>query len=172
MEDGSVSLNFDTAGTAAVDSAVTIEDAEQRRALLLHFGDVVEAIGCAVKCGGRYNTIGEAYAKEESLAGFAFLGRLDPETTPFDFAGRAASAYFPWSKLLLEPELNRQALGYTVQHDLFEGNQEGWDEYVNDLRASVPWFGDGLDKVPEAVLETSAVWPSTGEAEPDGNGAA
>lgn len=77
--------------------------------------------------------------------------------TPLDFAARAATAFFLWTKELLEPTLNRELLAYTVQHDLFAGNQSGWDSYVALLRAQVPWFGEGLGPVADADAES----PST-----------
>jgi hypothetical protein len=125
-----------------------IDDGMERRALLLHLGDVLEAISCVMKCGHRYNTIGEAYAQEETLASFTFLRQIDAEMTPHDFAKRAASAFFLWPQELLDDELNRNVLAHVVQHDLFAGHQSGWDDYVKDLRVEVPWFGEGLGTVP------------------------
>ncbi|SOE91508.1 hypothetical protein SAMN05446927_8437 [Caballeronia arationis] len=137
------------------------KDANERRALLLHFGDVVESIGCVLKCAERHRTIGEAAANEESLAGFPLLGLVTPHLTPHDYAARAATAFFLWTKELLEPTLNRKLLAYTVQHDLFAGNQSGWDAYLALLRAHVPWFGEGLGPVAEAEdgSLSTATWP-------------
>src|SRR6195952_4849845 len=138
-----------------------IDDGMERRALLLHLGDILEAISCVMKCGHRYNTVGEAYAQEETLASFAFLRQVDAEMTPHDFAKRAASAFFLWPKELLDEELNRKVLAHVVQHDLFSGHQTGWDKYAADLRASVPWFGDNLRPVPDAELELGRMtWPA------------
>jgi hypothetical protein len=137
-----------------------INDAMERRALLLHLGDILEAISCVMKCGHRYNTIGEAYAQEETLASFIFLRQIDAEMTPHDFAKRAASAFFLWPKELLDEELNRKVIAHVVQHDLFAGHQSGWDNYVADLRATVPWFGDDLGPVPDPDLEPGVtIWP-------------
>jgi hypothetical protein len=81
--------------------------------------------------------------------------------TPTNFAAHAASAYFLWTKELLEATLNRKLLAYTVQHDLFAGNQAGWDEYVKMMRSEVPWFGEELGPVSEAEVEPgrTAIWP-------------
>jgi hypothetical protein len=46
--------------------------------------------------------------------------------TVVQFGARVASAFFLWPKELLETELNRNALVSTVQHDLFDGNPDGW----------------------------------------------
>jgi hypothetical protein len=142
------------------------QDAVERRALLLHFGDVVESIGCVMKCAARYNTIGEAAAQEEALAGFPLLSLVDGELTPYEYAARAAGAFFLWSKELLEPELNRRLLAYTIQHDLFAGNQPGWDAYVSMIGGQVPWFGADLGLVPDPDAEQSGIWPPANGAEP------
>ncbi|SAK78814.1 hypothetical protein AWB76_05257 [Caballeronia temeraria] len=140
----------------------SLQDANERRALLLHLGDVVESIGCVLKCAERHRTIGEAAADEESLASFPILGLVTPQLTPHDFAARAATAFFLWTKELLEPTLNRKLLAYTIQHDLFAGNQSGWESYVALLRAQVPWFGEGLGPVADAEAEflSTSLWPA------------
>ena len=33
-----------------------------------------------------------------------------------------------------------------VQHDLFEGNPNGWNAYVAELQKKVAWFGEGKSK--------------------------
>jgi hypothetical protein len=137
-----------------------MDDGIERRALLLHLGDVLEASACVMKCAPRFNTVGEAVAQEESLMSFSILRMVDPEMTPYEFAKRAASAFFLWPKALLEEELNHPLLANLVQHDLFIGHQSGWDNYVSELRQQVSWFGEGLETVPEPDLEASATtWP-------------
>ncbi|MDB5780992.1 hypothetical protein [Caballeronia mineralivorans] len=137
-----------------------MNDGIERRALLLHLGDVLEATACVMKCANRFNTVGEAVGQEESLMSFSILRMVDPELTPHEFAKRAASAFFLWPKALLEAELNRPLLANLVQHDLFSGHQSGWDRYVADLRQEVPWFAEGLDVVPEPDSEADPVtWP-------------
>jgi hypothetical protein len=122
-----------------------MDDGIERRALLLHLGDVLEACACVMKCAPRFNTVGEAVAQEESLMSFAILRMVDPEMTPYEFAKRAASAFFLWPKALLEEGLNHPLLANLVQHDLFIGHQSGWDSYVSELRQHVSWFGEGLE---------------------------
>ncbi|VXC84464.1 conserved hypothetical protein [Burkholderia sp. 8Y] len=138
------------------------QDAVERRALLLHLGDVVESIGCVLKCADRHKTIGEAAASDDSLAGFPLLNLIAPDLTPHDFAARAATAYFLWTKELLEATLNRKLLAYTAQHDLFAGNQAGWDAYVEMMRVEVPWFGEGLGPVSEVQVEREATATRSG----------
>lgn len=125
--------------------SAALADGCQRKALLLHLGDVLEAISCVAKCGGHYHTVGEAAAQEESLATFELLRQVDAELTPVEFVNAGTSAFFLWPVLLLEPELNRKAIAHLVQHDLFSGNRAGWDAYVDDMRHAVPWFGAGLE---------------------------
>jgi hypothetical protein len=84
-------------------------------------------------------------AQEESLMSFLILRMVDPEMTPYEFAKRAASAFFLWPKALLEEGLNHPLLANLVQHDLFIGHQSGWDSYVSELRQHVSWFGEGLE---------------------------
>jgi len=137
-----------------------MDDGIERRALLLHLGDVLETCACLMKCAPRFNTVGEAVAQEESLMSFSILRMVDPEMTPYEFAKRAASAFFLWPKALLEEELNCPLLANLVQHDLFIGHQSGWDSYVSELRQQVSWFGEGLETVPEPDLEANAAtWP-------------
>jgi hypothetical protein len=132
-----------------------------RRALLLHLGDVLEASACVMKCAHRFNTVGEAVGQEESLMSFWILRMVDAEMTPLEFAKRVASAFFLWPKALLDERINRPLLANLIQHDLFSGHQSGWDGYVAELRKQVSWFGERLDAVPEPDLEPgNAIWPS------------
>jgi hypothetical protein len=138
-----------------------MDDGIERRALLLHLGDVLEATACVMKCANRFNTVGEAVGQEESLMSFSILRMVDPEITPYEFAKRATRAFFLWPKALLEEHVNRPLLANLVQHDMFSGHQSGWDSYSADLRKQVPWFGEGLDTVPEPDSEPGpAAWPS------------
>jgi hypothetical protein len=117
----------------------------ERKALLLHLGDVLETISCLTRCGAHHHTVGEAAAQEESLAMFPILRQVDPEMTPAEFVKCASGAFFLWPTQLLADEINRKAIAHMVQHDLFSGNRAGWDAYVCELRHAVPWFGVGLD---------------------------
>jgi hypothetical protein len=130
-----------------------VEDSLERRALLLHLGDVLEAIACIMKCADRFNTVGDAVGHEDSLIGFPILRAVDAEMTPLEFARNATSAFFLWPKALLDERLNRHLLASLVQHDLFSGHQSGWDAYVTERRQNVPWFGEGLEAVSEPDLE-------------------
>lgn len=121
-----------------------MKDAYERRALLLHLGDVLEALSCLSRAGQRYATLGDAIAREDSLATFTWLGCLDAAMTPQQVSDRAAAAFFLWPKTLLDEDLNRSLLASTVQHDLFAGNPSGWARYVKERRNDVAWFAEGL----------------------------
>jgi hypothetical protein len=127
-----------------------MQDPYERRALLLHLGDVLEAVFCLSKCAAGYASIAEALRREESLAGLRILALVDPKMRPDDFIQRASGAFFVWPKALLEESLNRPMLAHTVQHDLFAGNVKGWEAYVSERKKDVPWFGDDLPKMTEA----------------------
>ena len=137
-----------------------MDDGIERRALLLHLGDVLESMSCVAKCGTRFNTLNEAVAEEDSLADFWFLSLLGAETTADGYAKNAASAFFLWPKLLLDATLNRALLANLVQTDLFAGNQAGWDAYVSGVKKEVSWFGEGVGPVAE-VDRQMVPWPPT-----------
>jgi hypothetical protein len=130
-----------------------VADSLERRALLLHLGDVFEVIACIMKCADRFNTVEQAVAHEDSLTAFPILRMIDVEVTPLEFTRNATGASFLWPKALLDERLNRPLLANLVQHDLFSGNQSGWDAYVTERRQQVPWFGENLDGVSEPDLE-------------------
>jgi hypothetical protein len=138
-----------------------MKDAYERRALLLHLGDVLEALSCLSRSGQRYATLGDAIAREDSLSGFTWLGYLDAGMSPQQVTERATAAFFLWPKTLLDEELNRSLLASTVQHDLFGGNAQGWERYIQERRKDVAWFAEGLqipsdDTKPESRFSR---WP-------------
>ncbi|MGF6998834.1 hypothetical protein P3T25_007215 [Paraburkholderia sp. GAS32] len=124
-----------------------MDDRFDRRELLLHLGDILEALHCLARTSRPDAPVAQLAQKENSLQDFAFLRALAPTMTVAEFSARAASAFFLWPKELLETELNRNALASTVQHDLFDGNAEGWSAYVAHIQKKVAWFGTGLLKV-------------------------
>jgi len=143
-----------------------MKDAYERRALLLHLGDVLEALSCLSRSGQRYTTLGDAIASEDSLTSFTWLGYLDAAMTPQRVNERATAAFFLWPKTLLDEDLNRSLLASTVQHDLFAGNAKGWERYVAERRNDVAWFAEGLP-VPslEAKPESRfSRWPYPAES--------
>ena len=129
-----------------------MDDRFDRRELLLHLGDVLEAISCVAASGQPAAPVAELANSEDALQEFVFLKALAPKVTAAQFAERAASAFFLWPKELLEEQLNRRALASTVQHDLFEGNPNGWKAYVTLLQKKVKWFGTDLPKMKRDLM--------------------
>ncbi|MGF6734695.1 hypothetical protein OKW50_006867 [Paraburkholderia youngii] len=139
-----------------------MKDAFERRALLLHLAEVLEAVNWAINHDVNDKTVHELAATNEPLTRFPLLRNVSAHMTSMEFARRATSAFVEWPRELLEPELNRKRLASTVQRNLFEGNAEGWGAYVAGLRAEVPWFGVGLRLLREsedARSSSTAVFP-------------
>jgi hypothetical protein len=152
-----------------------MDDRFDRRELLLHLGDILEALSCLARTGRTGALVRELATEQDSLQGFEFLRVLSPKMTVAEFGARVASAFFLWPKELLDVKLNRNALASTVQHDLFDGNPDGWKAYAAHMQKKVKWFGAGLSKIegaasPEPTLdaaqETSLVEASVKAAPP------
>lgn len=124
-----------------------IDDRFDRRELLLHLGDILEALNCLVRTNKVDATVAQLMREEDSLQEFEFLRALEPDMTVTEFGAGIASAFFLWPKALLEAELNHNVLASTVQHDLFSGNPDGWKVYASYVQKKVPWFGSGLPEV-------------------------
>jgi hypothetical protein len=124
-----------------------MDDRFDRRELLLHLGDILEALSCLTKAGRPDAPVARLAKEQDSLQEFGYLRALAPKMTVAEFSARVASAFFLWPKELLESELNRNALASTVQHDLFDGNPHGWDAYVAHMQEKVPWYGTGLPEM-------------------------
>ncbi|MPW18981.1 hypothetical protein GCT13_19280 [Paraburkholderia sp. CNPSo 3157] len=138
-----------------------MDDPFDRRELLLHLGDMLEALSCLAKTGRPDATVAQLARQQESLKDFDFLRALAPKMTVADFGARVASAFFLWPKELLEKDLNHTALASTVQHDLFDGNPSGWKAYVAHMQKKVKWFGTGLP----AMKSGASRKPAHAEAE-------
>ncbi|MDR5753166.1 MULTISPECIES: hypothetical protein [unclassified Caballeronia] len=142
-----------------------MDDPYERRALLLHLGDVLEAIFCLSKCADSRASIGEALQKDDALVSFAILSQVDAGMHPQAFVRRATGAFFVWPKALLDETLNRRLLAHTVQHDLFAGNEAGWNAYLSERRKEVPWFGEDLPDVPESKSAAAGETDATVDSE-------
>ncbi|SKD06036.1 hypothetical protein SAMN05446934_9820 [Paraburkholderia hospita] len=111
-------------------------------------------LSCLAKTGRPDALVAQLATEQDSLQDFGYLRALAPKMTVAEFSARVASAFFLWPKELLESELNRNALASSVQHDLFDGNPDGWKEYVVYVQKKVAWFGTGLpDMKPGAAAE-------------------
>lgn len=137
-----------------------MKDAYERRALLLHLGDVLEAIQSVLHCGRKPGqAMHELVVAHDSLARFPFLTQISAQMPVQDFVERATGAFAGWPRALLEEDLNRVQLARAVRRSLFAGNPAGWRAYVAMLRSEVAWFGKGVspgEGEHEAVVETAA----------------
>jgi hypothetical protein len=114
---------------------------------------MLEAVSCLSQTGRPDTPVTQLAAQQESLETFVFLRMVAPRMTAAEFGARVASAFFLWPKELLEADLNRNALASTVQHDLFDGNPDGWKEYVVHIQKKVKWFGAGLPEITRRVSD-------------------
>ena len=119
-----------------------MDDPYERRALLLHLGDVLQVIDSVLSAGEAVRTIGELGPDAGSAHG-ALLAHLAPEMRANDFVRRATRAFRLWPVALLELEIDRDALAGSVQQHLFETDAAGWRAYCAQLQPQVPWFGAG-----------------------------
>jgi hypothetical protein len=133
-----------------------MDDRFDRRELLLHLGDVLDALNSLVTADKPAAPIAHLVQHNASLQRFEFLRTLAPEMTVAEFTARVASAFFRWPGALLGAELNREELASTVQRELFAGNPKGWAAYAAQLQNKVTWFGVGLPTIKNAARADSS----------------
>jgi hypothetical protein len=92
---------------------------------------MLEAMRCVANTNRPDASVAQLANDEKSLQRFAFLRGLAPTIRATEFARRATSAYSRWPKELLEQQLNHDALTSSVQHALFEENQDGWKGFCD-----------------------------------------
>lgn len=142
-----------------------MDDRFDRRELLLHLGDILDALNCLAKTSRPGALVVQLAQEEDSLQDFEFLRALAPKMTVAEFTKRVTSAFFLWPRELLEAELNRDALASTVQHNLFDGNPDGWNAYISHVQNKVKWFGTGLSNIKKGALAEPS-HDATDEASP------
>jgi len=121
-----------------------MKDAFERRALLLHLGDVLNAMDAVLKRAGNGRSVQQLVQTEATLAAVPLLAQIADRIEPHEFVQRASAAFARWPSALLEEELNHEQIAATVYGNLFIGNAAGWHAYVAVLKPEVPWFGDGV----------------------------
>jgi hypothetical protein len=137
-----------------------LDDRFERRELLLHLGDMLEAMRCVANTNRPDASVAQLANDEKSLQRFAFLRGLAPTMRATEFARRATSAYSPWPKELLEQQLNHDALASSVQHALFEENTDGWKAFLTHIQKKVTWFGTGLTEMkPDVTPKANQAMP-------------
>lgn len=119
-----------------------MKDAYERRALLLHLGDVLEGIDRLLSDG--LLSVHDLVVADKDLERFTWLSQLSPGMQTEEFVRRAARGFCSWPIELLEPELNHERLALTVQRSVFADNPEGWRAYAGTLQQQVGWFGTGV----------------------------
>jgi hypothetical protein len=135
-----------------------MKDAFERRALLLHLGNVLDAMHKVLSHAGEQTavTLRELESAQRSLAKLPLLQHVSREMTAHQFVRRVSATFAVWPAELLEAALNRERLAVVVRDALFAANDDGWRAYVASLKVEVPWFGDGLPPLPQAMTEAVA----------------
>ncbi|MBT2790139.1 hypothetical protein [Paraburkholderia strydomiana] len=144
-----------------------MHDRFDRRELLLHLGDMLEALSCLARTGAPHTPVVQLAKEEDLIRDLEFLGVLAPNMTVDDFSARVAGAFFLWPKKLLDTRLNRETLAATVQQELFDGNPDGWNAYVAHIQKKVKWFGAGLPEMKPNVPDERG-HDTAEEVAPDG----
>jgi hypothetical protein len=117
-----------------------MEDALERRVLLLHLGRVMQLIVRLDEITPTAATIGELIAMNPILDDEPLLAQLREDMPLNAFRTHALHAFCLWPQWLLDEPLERSALAASVHDHLFEDNPRGWRAYVMDMRREVRWF--------------------------------
>jgi len=135
-----------------------MNDAFERRALLLHLGAALQTLSHILEYERGDETIGELIATQQLLADVPLVEYVFERMTVREFSANLLHAFCLWPQLLLDDSLDRDALALPVRRHLFDGNPRGWEAYLRALRQEVPWFGKGLESnpAPARADETSA----------------
>ncbi len=118
-----------------------MNDAFERRALLIHLGDVLDAMNALLERGKDRTSVQELAAENESLAARPLLMQISPRTTSREFVAQAVRAFAIWPQALLDADLDGERLATSVQRNLFANHPDGWRAYVAAMQTEVPWFG-------------------------------
>jgi hypothetical protein len=87
-----------------------MNDQYERRALLLHLGDVFATIHAVAKCRDQYASLADAIAADDALSGFPLLHQVAGDMPPAAFVIKASGVFLSWPQALLAEQLDRQAL--------------------------------------------------------------
>ena len=144
-----------------------MKDAFERRALLLHLGDALQAIAAALAADPAHRTLRDLLNAHAELAAQPWLAAISPDTTTADFVRRASASLAEWPALLLEERVDYARLALAVRDRLFEGDIAGWHRYANTIRQEVPWFADDLPSADERSRtdETAGLAQAADEAQ-------
>jgi hypothetical protein len=141
-----------------------MKDAFERRALLLHLGDALQAIDAALAADTPRHTLQDLLNAQADLAARTWLAAVSPDMKASDFAKRMSAAFAAWPALLLEEQVDYTRLALTVRDHLFADDPAGWRRYVDAIRSEVEWFGEALPSAD--AVDTAAYAQASDEAEP------
>jgi len=116
-------------------------DAFERRALLIHLGDVLAVMNTLLERGNDRTTVRELAAENASLAARPLLIQISPQMMSREFVAQAVRAFSIWPQALLDADLHGERLATSVQRNLFADNPDGWLVYIAAMQTEVPWFG-------------------------------
>jgi hypothetical protein len=133
----------------------TVDDRFDRRELLLHLGDVLEAASAVAKTDRPDVSVSLLALNDSSLQAFPFLHHVAARVLASDFPGHVTNAYKHWPRALLEARLDGEALALPVRRELFDDGGAGWDAYVSHIRQKVAWFGTELPDAATANTKTT-----------------
>jgi len=117
-----------------------MNDAYERRALLLELGSVLKMLANVKEHEQAAQTVGELIRKYKTLSNAPLLCHVAQTMTPRELEHRALRAFCRWPELLLEAKLDRSALASPVKEWLFDDYAFGWESYAATLAPEVPWF--------------------------------
>ncbi len=121
-----------------------MKDAFERRALLLHLGDALQALDAALAADTSRHTLRHLLNAHAKLAAHTWIAAVSPDMKAADFAKRVSASFAAWPALLLEEQVDYPRLALAVRDHLFVDDPAGWRRYVDAIRNEVVWFGDAL----------------------------
>ncbi|MBN3764783.1 hypothetical protein [Burkholderia sp. Ac-20365] len=121
-----------------------MKDAFERRALLLHLGDALQAISAALAADAKHHTLHHLLNAHAELGAHEWLAAVSAKMKTTEFAKRASASFEKWPVRLLDEQVDYSALALAVQDNLFADNPSGWRAYIDAMKREVEWFGDGL----------------------------
>lgn len=122
-----------------------VNDAYERRALLLQLGNVLEMLDYIKEHVHGDRTVGDLVSQYPALADVPLLTSVAQTMTVGELEYRTLYAFCRWPHVLLDTPLDRRALASPVRELLFDDNPCGWESYAEWLAADVPWFGSAAD---------------------------
>ncbi|MBN3759016.1 hypothetical protein G3N95_39330 [Paraburkholderia sp. Tr-20389] len=146
-----------------------MKDAFERRALLLHLGDALQAITAALAADTANHTLQDLLNAHANLAAHAWLAAVSPDMKAADFAKRTSAAFAAWPALLLEEKVDYDSLALAVRSHLFADEPAGWRSYVEAIRHEVEWFGDALPSIDEPTQTADRTAYAQASDEPPAN---